>query len=123
MSNKAYFFQIDKNKNQLNKFVNWIEKERSHIDCWIDYLFFSKKYPNGFYPKYNQISIAFTIGSHDWYYFPFANELETILLDELRGTSIYKNPKKWIDKNGLFFSNVDEAFKFILTPPSNKFCV
>ena len=112
MSFKAYFFQIDKDREQLESFVNWIDI-LNPSEGWINYLFYSKKSPKGFWSKQNQISISFTMDSSDFDNFPFENYWEAMLLDELRGNPIHKDPKSWIEKNGLFFSNVSEAFDFI----------
>jgi len=112
MSCKAYFFQIDNNREQLEKFIQWIDIDNT-AEGWIDYLFYSKKSPKGFWSKQNQITIAFTMDSSDFEDFPFDNYWEAMLLDELRDTPIHKDPRKWIDKNGFFFWNVDEAFNFI----------
>jgi len=112
MSNKAYFYQIDKNREQLEAFIDWIDYSNPAWS-YFNYCFYSEKSPKGFYKKQNQITIAFTMDSSDFENFPFPNDYEVMLLDDLYNTPIWKDPIKWIVKNGIFFNDVQKVFDFI----------
>jgi len=112
MSNKAYFYQIDKNREQLEAFMDWIDYSNPAWS-YFNYAFYSEKSPKGFYKKRNQITIAFTMDSSDFENFPFPNDDEVMLLDDLRGCPIHTDPINWIVKNGIFFNDVQKTFDFI----------
>ena len=112
MSNKAYFYQIDKNREQLEAFMDWVDYSNPAWS-YFNYAFYSEKSPKGFYKKQNQITIAFTMDSSDFENFPFPNDDEVIRLDNLRGCPIHTDPIKWIVKNGIFFNDLEKVFEFI----------
>ena len=50
MSNKAYFYQIDKNREQLEAFMDWVDYSNPAWS-YFNYAFYSEKSPKGFYKK------------------------------------------------------------------------